>query len=190
MTPAFAPFIVGLVDRENRGLVGLAHRFGDLAIARQKPLAPIDDEDEEVGRLDGAPAALQHERVKRILAGAEHPSRVDDIERHTTPLSRLRKHIAGRPRDRRDNRATGSGNAVEQRRLADVGTSDEHDGGIVFCQWVLAYVLPNRDWPLRCRGQRNRGRRTVESMHQLIDATSSIRLDRRTRSARCGRRAA
>ena len=137
--------IVGLVDGER---ARACRRRASPRQSRDRPAeAPARPSTTKTSRSadsNRAAAALEHERVKRILAGAEHPAGVDrprTARRAIQPCCAM--HIARRPRDRRDDRAPGAGDAVEQRRLADVGTSDEHDGGIVFRQWVLV-VRPSQ----------------------------------------------
>jgi hypothetical protein len=97
-------------------------------VAGHQPLAAVHDEHEQVGGMNRAAAALEHELVQRILAGAEHAAGVDHLERHAAPLGRMRDHVARGPGNRRDDRAPRPRDAVEQRRLADVGASDEDDG--------------------------------------------------------------
>ena len=97
-------------------------------VAGHESLPSIDDEDEEIRRHDRAAPALEHELVQRILAGAEHAARINDIERHTAPLRLLRDHVTRRACDRRDDRAACAGDPVEQGGLADVGPAYEDDG--------------------------------------------------------------
>jgi hypothetical protein len=74
-------------------------------------------------------AALEHKRMKRVLARAEHAAGVDQLEPRPLPFDRLAKDITGGARQRRHNGATRPAQAVEQGRLAHIGTADQHDGG-------------------------------------------------------------
>jgi hypothetical protein len=173
--------IVGLVDGDQRRLAGGTNRLGDVVIPRHQPLPSIDDEDEQVGGFNRAAAPLEDERVKRILAGTEHPAGIDHFERHATPFSLLRDDVARGTCNRRHDRAPGAGDSVEQRGLADVGTSNENDGGEGSRHQV---------W-VRPRGRPLQGSRTrVGAERRAAPRLNLIRWDRRTRCARCGRRAA
>ena len=59
--------------------------------------AAIHNEHKEIGVRNRATPAFEHERVQRILAGAEHPAGIDQLEMRALPLRRLRDDIARRP---------------------------------------------------------------------------------------------
>ena len=121
--------IVGLVDGEQRGFAGVADHLGDFLVARHQAFAAIRHEHKEIGVGDRAAAAFEHERMQRILAGAEHAAGIDQLEMGALPLDRLGNDVARRARDRRDDGAPRACEAVEQRRFPDIGAADEDDGG-------------------------------------------------------------
>ena len=59
---------------------GRAKRHFEIEAAGHQALTPIDEEHEEIRPFDGALPLLDDERVQRILAGAEHPSSVGQLE--------------------------------------------------------------------------------------------------------------
>ena len=101
--------------------------LSDLAIAADKSFTAIHNEHKEIGVTDRPSAALEHQRVQRILARAEHPACVGELEPRTLPLHRLRKDVARRARNRRHDCAARARDAIEQGRLAHIGTADQHD---------------------------------------------------------------
>jgi hypothetical protein len=127
--PCASAAIVCLVDSDDGRLVGLADDAGDLAIARHQTFAAIHNEHKEIRPGNCAPAPLEHERMKRILAGAEHPAGIDQLEAGTQPFRGLRDHVACRARNRGDDRPARAAQTIEQRGLAYIWATDEHDGG-------------------------------------------------------------
>ena len=55
------------------------------------------------------------------------PAGIDQVERRPLPLGRQRIDVAGRPGHRGDDGAAGSGDAVEECGLSDVGPADQHN---------------------------------------------------------------
>ncbi|MNC88020.1 hypothetical protein D3C83_38010 [compost metagenome] len=119
------PPVVGLVDRQQHRLVRRVQHARDVEIARHHAFAAICHEHKQIRVRDGAPPAFEHEFVQRIGTGAEHPPGVDEREVRALPFDGLRHDVAGRAGNGRDDRAPGTGEAIEQRGLADVRPSDE-----------------------------------------------------------------
>ena len=111
------------------GLPARRHHLGDLLVTRHHARPPVDDQHQQVSVGNGPVAPLQHELVKRVLAGAEHAAGIDQGERHPLPLGRVSDHVASGPGDGRDDGAPRTRQAVEQRGLADIWTANQHDGG-------------------------------------------------------------
>jgi hypothetical protein len=65
--------------------------------------------------------------MQRILAGAEHPSCIRELESNSLPLDRLRQQIPRCSRNGRDNGATRPRHAVEEGRFPNVRAADQHD---------------------------------------------------------------
>ena len=119
--------IVGLVDRENHRHAGVARGLGNVLVAGNQTLAAVDDHHDQIGGLQRAAALGHHELVQRILARAEQTAGVREIEVIALPRHGMRDDVAGRPGDRRDDRAAGPAQTIEQRRLTDVRSTDQHD---------------------------------------------------------------
>ena len=112
------------------GLSGFADGLGDLAVARHQPLAAIHHEHKEIRLADRAPPTLEHERVQRILARAEHAAGIGQLEARppaTRPAAQSRR--AWCPAIGVTIARRVFGEAVEKRRFPDVGTADEDHGG-------------------------------------------------------------
>ena len=77
---ALRTLVVGLVDRQQRRLAGFPDHSGDLVIPGDEAFTAIRHEHEQIGVGNSAAPALEHERVQRILAGAKHPTRIDQFE--------------------------------------------------------------------------------------------------------------
>ena len=120
--------IVGLVHRDHDRPSALPHGRGDFLVAGHEPVPAVEHEDDEIGRRDRAMSLLQHELVQRILARAEHAAGVDDRDVRALPLGVRGDDVARGPGDRRDDGPAGAGQPIEERGLADIGPSDEHDG--------------------------------------------------------------
>ena len=89
--PPARPLVVGLVDRhQHRHARPCRSARGDLLVAGHQPFPAVDDEHDDVRGVERPPAVLDDQLVQRILAGAEHPAGVDERERDSLPLGRLR----------------------------------------------------------------------------------------------------
>jgi hypothetical protein len=122
--------IVGLVDGDDHRPAALPDGRGDLFVAGHQTVLAVGDEHDQIGRRDRAMALLKDELVQRILAGAEHAAGVDDGDVRTLPFGLGGDDVAGGAGDRRDDGAPRPGDAIEQRRLADIRPADEDDGSI------------------------------------------------------------
>ena len=76
------------------------------------------------------------ELVQRVLARAEHAAGVDDGDVRALPFGVGGDDVAGGAGNRRDDGPARAGQPIEERGLADIGASDEHDGA--FSGGVLA----------------------------------------------------
>jgi hypothetical protein len=123
------PPIVHLVDGEQQRAIGLARDAGDLAIPGHEALAAVGDEHQEIRLGERALPPVEHQRVQRILAGAKHPSRINELEATPHPLRFVGNHVARGSGNGGDDGASASREPVEQGGFADIGSADEHDGG-------------------------------------------------------------
>jgi hypothetical protein len=121
--------VVGLVHRQERRRVGLAHDARNFPIAGDHALAAIHDEHKEICVSDRPTAALEHELVQRILAGAKHPTGVGDFEGGPLPFGGVCDDVAGRSGNRGDDRPPSTGQTVKKRGFPDIRPSDQDDRG-------------------------------------------------------------
>ena len=124
---AARPFVVGLVDRHDDRRLGAPQMLRDLLITGNQPFPPVDDKHNDISGFQRTLTMNDDQFVQGIRAGAEHSAGVDQGERGVLPVRRLMDDIPGRAGDRRDDRSSGSCDAIEDRRLADVRPADEHD---------------------------------------------------------------
>ena len=87
----------------------------------------VDDEEHEVGLVDGV-ARLAGDRARdRRLVGDVDPSGVDEQEAAPAPLADELLPVAGHARRLVDDRSAGAGQTVDEGRLADVREADDRD---------------------------------------------------------------
>ena len=109
-------------------------RLRDLLVERGDAIANIDHETADIGFGDRHLGLLSRRPGQRCDVGGGiarqghvEPSRVDDGETLSSPLDDAVQPIAGQTREGINDRPPRAGEAVEQRRLPDVGTSDDRD---------------------------------------------------------------
>ena len=111
-------------------LVGtLAQPVGETLVERQDPGAGVDQEQHDVGALDGAFGEAAHARLERLAAGGLPARRVEQRESKIAELGRRLAHVARHARRVVDEGVAASGQAIEQGRLADIGAADDGDPG-------------------------------------------------------------
>lgn len=123
---------VPLVDHDDAGAAGLDDDVGDLLVLLSDPVERVDDEHGDVAAGDGILGAFDREILDRVVdaPGLAHAGGVDQ---HIPLAARLRDDleghvdgVPGRARNRADDDPLSARQAVDDRRLAHVGTS--HDG--------------------------------------------------------------
>ena len=97
--------VVGFIDRDEQRLARLTELAGDCFVSADEPFAAVGDHHDEIGALDGSFTLPGNQIVERILAGAVHPSRIEELERRALPLHRPLERIAGGSGQRRHDRA-------------------------------------------------------------------------------------
>ena len=117
--------IVRLVDRDDDGPAGRAHRVRNFVIGRHQPFTPIDDEHEHVGVRDGFASVVVDDLLQRVFALPEHPGRIGEQERNGAPVRGLLDHVAGRAGRRGDDRAALARNTVKKCRFPDIRSTDQ-----------------------------------------------------------------
>ena len=121
-----------------------------VASARRHSLGRVDDQQ---GYVRGFQVAAGHDHAQLLghqvrLALAANAGRIDEAKLRALELDHFVHGIAGGPGDGRDNGAGGSGESVEQRGLADVGTADDGDGGLVLLEFTVGAMEEGRQCPL------------------------------------------
>ena len=124
------PAVVDLVDRENHGTTRPADVRRDLLVGRDDAVPPVGHQHDDGSRVERRGALHGHGLLERVGAGSVHAARVDQLELRPQPFRRVAQHVAGRSRRRGHDRAARTGDAVEERRLADVGAPGQHDAGL------------------------------------------------------------
>ena len=77
-----------MLTASSAGLSAARTALRDLTVARHDTFAAIDNEHKEIGVGNRATPAFEHERVQRVLAGAEHAAGVDQLEMRALPFRR------------------------------------------------------------------------------------------------------
>jgi len=98
----------------------------DLVVGKPALLA-VDDEENGVGLLDRHPGLGLDGAAEALLGVRIEPRRVDQQQPPVAYLDLLRDPVAGDPRLALDEHAPPPRVAVEERRLADIGSADNRD---------------------------------------------------------------
>ncbi len=116
---------LGLVGDEDDGLAGAAQPVGEMAIERRHAGARIDEEERDVGVGERALGLRPHARGELARRRLLEPGGIDDAEAQIAEarlgLAAVARH-AGRVVHQRQALA---GEAVEQRRFADIGPAED-----------------------------------------------------------------
>ena len=127
MRAAPAAAVVRLVDGEHDGPSKHVKTLGNLLVARHQAFPRVQDEDDDVGVLQGLEPVLDDELVERVRGGAKQAAGVHQRERAVLPRCRRGQDVPRGARDRGHDGAARPGDAVEERGFSDVGPPDEHD---------------------------------------------------------------
>ena len=119
----------GLVDGQHDRTPRFAQQVGDRRVLRRETLAPVDEEDDDVGFGDGLLRLPRH-RVQDAGRGLGlEAAGVDDEIRLVAEARAAVVAVASQAGKVGDQRVARPGQPVEERRLADVGPADEGYGG-------------------------------------------------------------
>ena len=120
--------IVDLVHEDDHGLGRRTEDRGDLLVARRHTCPGVDDEQDEVGLLDGS-ARLRRD-VPPEGAGVRlvDAPRVDQAERDAVPVAQQLLAVARHARRLVHDGGPALGQSVDERRLADVREAHDRDG--------------------------------------------------------------
>ena len=128
--PAFGVEEVPLVEDDDDGGAGGVDPLGQALVLVADAFVGVDDEQRGVGAVDGLERAHEAVVLGRLvdLAAAAHAGGVDEAQRTVVGLDDGVDCVACRARHVVHDRALVADQAVEQRRLADVGSPDDGDG--------------------------------------------------------------
>jgi hypothetical protein len=101
---------------------------GEMAIERRQPGAGVDQQQRQIGGFDGALGLIAHARLEARRLGLLEPGGIDHREAQVEQPRLALAPVAGHARLLGDQRQALADQAIEQRRLADVGTADDGDG--------------------------------------------------------------
>src|SRR5215475_9831613 len=128
----------------------LAQPGGKALVERQYARARIDQEQHDVGTVDGTLGEATHARLQRLAAGRLPARGIEQREGKIAQLRRGLAHVAGHARRVVDDGAAATDQTVEQRRLADIGPADDGD--------FLAGLCGRHGWPPGLSAARSDGR--------------------------------
>ena len=124
--------VVDLVRDEEDALVQLFGMSCEVAVLRHDAALAVDQEEHEVGFLDGDLGLSEDAASDLRPLFRVHAARVDDLTSGPTPEAEAVIAVARGVCDGRDDGARGLGQPVPQRGLADVGASHDRDDGELF----------------------------------------------------------
>ena len=119
---AFA--LVGDQDHLGRSLAQPAR---ETLVERQDSAAGIDQEQDDIRSVDRPLGEAPHAGLKGLAARGFPPCRIEQHEGEIAELRRLLAHVAGDTGRVVDDGAPTASQTVEERRLADVGATDDGD---------------------------------------------------------------
>ena len=105
----------------------LAQPVGEGLVERQHAGPRVDQEQHHGRGVDGAFGEAAHARLERLAADRLPAGGVEQGEGEIAELRLLLAHVARHARRVVDDGAAPADQAVEQRRLADVGAADDGD---------------------------------------------------------------
>src|SRR5262249_30985887 len=124
----FLPARVDLVGDEHHRTSRAAEDLSDLRIERGRALSRVDDEQNDVGLVDGRQHLAAHALDEGLDGGGIEPAGVDhrrlpapERPPAVEPVPRHPGHVA-------HQRLPAADQAIEERRLADVGPADDGEG--------------------------------------------------------------
>jgi hypothetical protein len=118
--------VIDLVDHEEHRLAGRAELARELVVDRGQPGAAIDHEHQRIGLADRAQRLAMDARADHVARGfGIEPAGVDHPHDGAEIVALAIAPIAGQPRRAVDQRRAPADQAVEQRRLADIGSADD-----------------------------------------------------------------
>ncbi len=119
--------VVDLVREHEHRPVRLAQDLRDLLVAGRDPRLRVDDEEDEVGLLDGLARLVRDRPRERCRIGDVDAAGVDEQEPFRVPLADELLAVARDAGCLVDDRRARAAEPVHERRLADVREADDRD---------------------------------------------------------------
>ena len=123
-----APVVVGLVGDQQHGRLDPPQPIGEGLVVLGHARRRVDQEQHDVGGLDGRLDLAADLRVE-VVAARQPAAGVDQQEVDAQPLGLGLLAVAGHAGSVLDDGHLLADDPVEQRALADVGAADDDDGG-------------------------------------------------------------
>ena len=143
-----AAVVVGLVGHQDDGCLETTQPVGHRLVVLSEPHRGIDDEQHDVGLLDGG-LHLAADLLVELVAAGQPPAGVDEHERHAQPLGLHLLAVASDPGTILHDGHLPTHDAIEQGALPHVGATDDDD-----C-WqthdTLSRTATLASWALRAR---------------------------------------
>src|SRR3990170_8305668 len=151
---------IPLVDGEEERLAGIHRGLGDFEVLRAKLLRGVEKNTHNVGALDGLDAAECGVEFERLMdtRGAPETGGVDQGEARALVIENRIDRIACGARLRRDDHALFAEQTVDQRRLADIGASDDGERNRIIGHFFVVFS--------------NHGKNLYETIKQVAGRTA------------------
>jgi hypothetical protein len=124
---SFLLVAVDLVGSEEKRLSGANQEAREFAVGTCDFGASVDDNDDGSGLVECDARLAEDFRGNEFLVFGDDPARIDDAELVSAPLGVAVEAVARDARLVADYGAARSSEAIEERRLANVGASDDGD---------------------------------------------------------------
>ena len=119
--------VIDFVGNEHPGLPCLAQDLDHPGVTRMQPRLGIDDQHQQIGFVNGLKNLTLDFEVHRYTRIIGQAAGVNQPELSAVPFRSGKVSVAGRAGFFADDGVVLAYNAVEQRRLANVGATDERD---------------------------------------------------------------
>ncbi len=124
-----APLAVRLVRGDHHRYACAPQELRRLLVGRRLARRGVDHEQDQVRLVDRQACLFLDLRLDRVARAAFEPAGVHDDEPASVPLGLAVQPVPRGPRTVLDDRGPLPDDAVEERALADVGSSDDRDDG-------------------------------------------------------------
>ena len=137
--PRLSGAALGLVGGDDDVLGAAAQDLGEILVGRGDADARVDDEQADVGLVNGAFGQAAHASLKAVILGHLQARAVDDDKAQVAKAARALADVAGHAGLVIDQRKFLANQTVEQGGLAHIGPPDDRKGEchLNACNWPL-----------------------------------------------------